>query len=98
MSAYMVITAEISDMDGFRAYSAAASKLVAEFGGEYMVMAPPQNILLEGTWPEERRLVISKWPSVDAALDFWNSDAYAEAKKLREGKATVAVRLVEGRF
>jgi uncharacterized protein (DUF1330 family) len=98
MSAYMVITAQISDIDGFRAYSAVASKLVADFGGEYMVMAPEQNILLEGDWPDERRLVISKWPSVEAALAFWNSPEYAEAKHLRAGNSVVSVRLVSGRF
>jgi uncharacterized protein (DUF1330 family) len=40
--------------------------------------------------------VISKWPSVEAAKEFWNSPEYAEIKKLRIGKARVIVRLLEG--
>ena len=39
--------------------------------------------------------VVSEWPSMDAARAFWNSDAYIELKKLREGAADVSVYLCE---
>lgn len=94
MTAYMVILAEINDPQGFREYATQAAKLVAEFGGEYIVMG--DSDLLEGTWPDETRTVVSKWPSKAQAEAFWHSPRYAEIKKLRDGKATVRVRLFGG--
>lgn len=96
MSAYMIITAELTDPEGFQAYGKASAALIPKFGGQYKVIRPQENILLEGEWPEEKKIVVSKWPSVEAALTFWNSPEYAEVKKLREGKAHVQVRLVSG--
>ena len=95
MTAYMVILAEIQDMQSFRAYGEQAAKLVEQFGGEYIVRGARRSECLEGDWPDETKVVISKWPSFDAAKTFWNSPEYAEAKKLRLGNSTVRVRLVE---
>lgn len=91
----MVITAEISDAEQFRKYAVAAADLVAEFGGEYIVRAPPP-LSLEGDWPKAEKLVISKWASEQQALAFWNSHRYAKIKKLRLGTAKVRVTLFEG--
>lgn len=96
MAAYMVILAEVPDMEAFRAYAVAAGALVAEFGGEYVVRGAEDTECLEGDWLDETKCVISRWPSMDAARAFWNSDEYAEVRKLRLGKATVRVRLMEG--
>lgn len=96
MAAYMVVLAELTDRDGFMEYAVAAAKLIPQFGGEYIVRGPSESECLEGDWPESLKVVISKWPDMDAARAFWNSPQYAELKKLREGKARVQVRLVDG--
>lgn len=96
MVAYMVILAEVPDPAAFRDYAVAAGALVAEFGGEYIVRGAQDTECLEGDWPDETKCVISRWPSMEAARAFWNSDAYAEVRKLRLGKATVRVHLMEG--
>lgn len=94
MAAYLVITAQIHDRDRFiGAYGAAAAKLTAQFGGEYLVRAPGLEVL-EGVHPGGS-LVVSKWPDKAAALAFWNSPEYQEVKKLREGIADCQVLLVE---
>ena len=95
MAAYMIILAEISDFDGFMNYAKAAAALIPEFGGEYIVRGAKEAETLEGDWPDETKVVISKWPSMDAARKFWNSPEYEEIKKLRAGNATVSVRIVE---
>ena len=95
MAAYMVISAQITDPEKFSNYGKSAAKLVEIFGGNYEVMRPPQDILLEGESEPDMKLVISKWPSIDTALAFWNSPEYSEIKKLRENAGTVTVRLVE---
>lgn len=96
MPAYMIITAKIADREAFvTGYGPAAARLVAQFGGEYVLRAPGAA-LLEGAWGDGASVVISKWPDKAAALAFWNSPEYAEAKKLRAGLADVQVLLVEG--
>lgn len=95
MAAYMIIAAKIHDRDQFRTgYGSAAAALVHRCGGEYVVLGPGAE-LLEGTLEGYTSVAISKWPSKTAARAFWDSDEYAEIKKLREGLADVQVLLVD---
>lgn len=95
MPAYMMIAAKIHDRDQFRAgYGAQTAALVAKFGGEYLFVAPGAT-LLEGTLAGYSSVALSKWPSREAAEQFWNSPEYGAAKKLREGLADCEVLLVE---
>ncbi|MGB3472591.1 MAG: DUF1330 domain-containing protein [Erythrobacter sp.] len=100
MPAYMIVTAAIHDREAFiSGYGPAAAQLIEKFGGEYLLRGPGAE-LLEGpdSGPsfDGAGMVISKWPSKDAAKAFWNSPEYAEVKKLREGLADVQVLLMEG--
>lgn len=92
----MVILAEIGDPESFRKYADRAAELLCEFGGEYVARGTGESQCLEGDWPDETRLVISKWPSMKQARAFWNSEAYHEIKKLRQGNSNVRIRLIEG--
>jgi uncharacterized protein (DUF1330 family) len=38
---------------------------------------------------------VSEWPSREAALRFWNSAEYAEAKQLRDGTGSFQVLLID---
>jgi uncharacterized protein (DUF1330 family) len=91
----MLIIAEISDRAQFMKYAKAAADLVEECGGRYLVRGQDAH-QLEGDWPDAEKLVISRWPSMDAALAFWNSPQYAKIKQLRAGHADVRVQLFEG--
>lgn len=94
MSAYLVISARIHDRERFLAgYAPAAAALTAQFGGEYVVRAPGAEVI-EGDHPGGS-VVISRWPDRAAALAFWHSTEYAEARKLREGIAECQVLLVD---
>lgn len=95
MPAYMIVTARIADRDAFIAgYGRAAAALVERFGGRYVLRAPGAQ-LLEGEFGDGASMVISEWPDKAAALAFWNSPEYADAKALREGVADVQVLLIE---
>ena len=95
MPAYMIVTASIKDRDRFIAgYGAAAGKLVAQFGGKYVLRGPGAE-LLEGDFGDGASMVISEWPDKHAAKAFWQSPEYAEAKKLRAGIADCQVLLIE---
>ncbi|MEE4200319.1 DUF1330 domain-containing protein [Erythrobacter sp.] len=96
MPAYMIVTAAIRDRDRFiSGYGAAAAKLIGEFGGEYLLRGPGAECL-EGDFGDGASMVISKWRDRDAIRRFWNSPAYAEVKKLRDGLADVQVLVIDG--
>lgn len=91
----MIIACKIGDRDKFiSGYGKAAAELIGKYDAEYIVLAPGAE-LLEGTLEGYTSVAVSKWPSREAAKEFWYSDEYAEVKKLREGIADVQVLLVE---
>lgn len=95
MPAYMIVTAKIADREAFiQGYGAAAARLVAQYGGKYVLRAPGAE-LLEGVFGDGASVVISEWPDKAAARAFWDSPDYAAAKRLRDGVADVQVILIE---
>lgn len=92
---YMIITADLSDRGRFLAdYARVVPPLVAKFGGRYVIRGSGGEFL-EGGWCDSPSALVSEWPSREAALAFWNSAEYAEAKKLREGTGRFQVLLIE---
>ena len=93
MGAFMIIQADITNPEQFVEYAKRAPALIEKYGGRYRCMRG-QVEQLEGK-PDNRKIVISEWPSMEAAQTFWNSDEYAELKQLRDGAAEIDVNLVE---
>ena len=92
---YMIITADLTDRARFLAdYARVVPPLVEKFGGSYVIRGSGGEFL-EGGWCDRASALVSEWPSKEAALRFWNSAEYAEAKKLREGTGRFQVLLVE---
>ena len=92
MTAWIIVSAKISDREKFLSgYGAEAAKLVVEFGGRYIIRGPGAE-MLEG-W-DGASVVVSEWPDKAAARAFWNSPEYARAKKLREGLAECSILLI----
>ncbi len=95
MPAYMIVYASIHDREKFmQGYAPAASQLVAEHGGKYVIRAPGAEVL-EGQLDPDMSVVISEWPDKETILKFWNSPEYQEARKLREGVADCLVSIIE---
>ena len=94
MAAYLVVEAVITDRKKFAAYAQRVPDAVARAGGEYIVLGGEAETL-EGDWGEER-LVVHRWPDMDAARRFWHSDEYRDIKRLREGTGRFRVMLVQG--
>ncbi|MGI9236030.1 MAG: DUF1330 domain-containing protein [Woeseiaceae bacterium] len=93
MGAFMFIQAEITDPEQFMEYAKRAPALIQEHGGRYRCMRGAVE-QLEGK-PDNRKIVVSEWPSMDAATEFWNSAAYQELKEVRAGAAEIDVYLCE---
>ncbi len=93
MSAYLIIQATVHDWDKFKLYTQAVPPLIKKFGGHYIAMGAPE--LIEGR-SAPKSIVMSQWPSCEAAHAFWDSPEYAEAKKLREGTGEFNIMLMDG--
>ena len=96
MSAYLFIKTRVTDPARYQKYIEAARKLGSAEGGRYIARGRPVEVL-EGSADEwgDFFLLVSKFPSLDSAREFWNSDAYQEIRRLREGAGEVHVVLAE---
>lgn len=95
MAAYMIVTCKIENRDEFlNGYGQAAAKMVAKYGGKYVLMGSNAE-LLEGNFHEKASMVISEWPDKEAAKRFFHSEEYNEIKKLREKISNCLVYLIE---
>jgi len=94
--AYLLVQGQVSDREGFKAYSAALPPIYRKYGGEYLALVPaPQVEVAEGS-PEHRSIVLARFPSRAAARAFWDSPEYAAAKQLRAGKGSFFVTILDG--
>jgi len=93
---YLVVQGTVTDREGFKAYSAALPPIYAKYGGSYLAMVPAPLVEVAEGDDEHRSVVVAKFPSKEAAWAFWKSPEYTQAKKLRAGKGTFYVMVLEG--
>jgi uncharacterized protein (DUF1330 family) len=95
--AYLVVWIDNLDRTKSAAYGDALRKtqIVPSYGGEYKATGKP-SLLLEGTWPEGRAVVVEKYPCLEAIKTFWYSDQYQkEVMPLRAGSGDYTVAAFE---
>ena len=94
MPAFIIGRINVTDPAQYAHYTAVTPDIIASFGGRF-VARNGQKETLEG--PEElNRLVILEFPDYALAKAFFESPAYAEAKKLRAGAAEAQFVLIDG--
>ena len=89
IGAYIIVSGKDYDLEKLQSYSAALPPIYEKYGGWYVAFANDYSVL-EGKSDAEA-IIISAWPSIDAAKTFWASPEYTEAKKLREGNGIFEV-------
>ncbi len=94
--AYLLVQGTVTDMEGFKAYNAALPPIYKTFGGHYLSITPAPRVEIAEGAPENRSILLAKFPSREAAWGFWKSAEYVAAKKLREGKGTFFVTVLDG--
>jgi uncharacterized protein (DUF1330 family) len=92
--AYWVTTyRSISNPDALAAYAKLAGPAIAAAGGKFMARGNPAKVYENGV---NQRVVISEFPSVDAAVAAHDSPAYQDALKALGNGADRDIRIVEG--
>jgi uncharacterized protein (DUF1330 family) len=94
MPAYVIAETDIHDPERYERYRAASPGAVAAGGGRFLVRGG-ELAVLEGDW-HPSRLVVLEFDDLEAARRWYDSEEYREARKLREGAATLRVVAVQG--
>ena len=94
MAAYVIVETDITDPEQYEQYKAASPAAIAAGGGRFLVRGG-EHVVLEGDW-QPPRLVMLEFEDLEAARRWYESEAYQEAKKLREGAARFRAVAVEG--
>lgn len=91
---YVIAQIDVTDPGRYRDYVEMVGPIVAKFGGEFLVRGGKARSY-EGTPPGERNVLI-RFPSVEAAEDWYHSEDYAAAKAVRMSASTSVQTIVEG--
>ena len=78
----------------YKDYVAAVSPIVEKYGGEYLVRGGPAQHF-EGESIGERTVVI-RFPTLQAATEWYHSEEYAPVRKMRQAASTSLQTIVEG--
>ena len=95
MTAYVIVRANVTDLDKWKEYAAAAGPTSVPFGGKYIVRGGAVEGL-ENFADEGMRVVVLEFPDMDSARNWYNSVEYTEARKLRETAGHAHFTLVDG--
>ncbi len=94
MPAYFIANIDITDPVGFETYRSLVAPTINAAGGRYRVRGGTVQVL-EGQW-QPKRLVMLEFETMAAALQWYESDAYAPVKAIRQRTAISDVVIVEG--
>ena len=94
MPAYLIVRANVTDMQQYQEYMKLTPAIVEKYGGKFIIRGG-DKVVLEG--PETTdRIVMLKFDSIDAARRMYNSDEYQAAIKVRQGAAEASFIVMEG--
>ena len=91
---YVIAQINVTDPTVYPNYVALVQPTLDHFGGEFLVRGGRCEVH-EGTPPGERNVVI-RFPSYEAARNWYHSEIYSEAKALRMSASTSVQTIVEG--
>jgi len=90
---YWIARVDVNDADRYPDYVSTAKPAFERYGAKFLVRGGATTSL-EGT--NRARNVVIEFPSVQHALDCYNSDEYQEAVKIRQAVADSELIIVEG--
>jgi uncharacterized protein (DUF1330 family) len=94
MRGYIIAEIEITNPDGYRSYTTMVPATIEKFGGKFLVRGGANHVL-EGDWPQRRRVII-EFPTVEAARNWYDSPEYEKPKALRIANSNGRILLLEG--
>jgi len=93
-SAYIIANVQVTNPTQYEDYKKWSSAAIQTHGAEVCVRGGKVEVL-EGDWAPER-VVLLKFPTVEAAKAFNASPEYSKARASRQGAAVMRMIVVEG--
>jgi len=93
-SAYILANVRVSNPKQYEEYKKFSSAAMKSHGAEVCVRGGAVEVL-EGDWTPDR-VVLLKFPTLEAARAFNDSPEYALARNARQGAAIMRMVLIEG--
>ena len=94
MAAYIIFEVDVKDHEGYSKNRELIQPTLNPYDGKFLVRGGNVNCL-EGDWMPER-LVVVEFPNSEKAREWWGSEAYYPAKKVRQETTKTNLILVEG--
>jgi uncharacterized protein (DUF1330 family) len=94
MSAYVIVEVYIHDHREYEEYKKRTPAAIAAFDGKFLVRGG-HTMTMEGDWNPER-IVVLEFPTVERANEWWHSEIYSDAKRIRQRAARTKMIIVEG--
>lgn len=93
---YMVVNLAVTDVDTYRKYEKGFFGILKRYGGEFLTF-DDNPITLEGDAPRNDRMIIFKFPSEQAAKDWYADPEYqALSENRRAGTKLEFLTMVHG--
>lgn len=94
MAAYVFAEIEITNPEGYKEYTATVGPTIEKYGGRFLHRGGAVTVL-EGEWPQRRRVIL-EFPSSEAAKKWWSSPEYEKPMALRRANSQGRLLLMEG--
>ena len=94
MRAFVIVEISIHDADLYEEYKKLTPATIAAYDGKFIVRGG-RTVTMEGDW-KPQRIVVTEFPSVERAEEWWHSEGYEMAKKIRHASADTKMIIVEG--
>ncbi len=91
---YVIAQINVTDAEAYPRYVELVQPTIEHFGGEFLVRGG-RSESYEGVPPGDRNVII-RFPSYQAARDWYHSELYADARQLRMAASTSVQTIVEG--
>jgi uncharacterized protein (DUF1330 family) len=86
VSAYLISQVQVLDAEAWENYRTRAARVIADFGGRYLVRGALAEVI-EADWPVEepppQTVIVAEFPSMKALKSWYASPQYAEAFAFR---------------
>ena len=93
--AYILVDTKITDPDAYEDYKAAARPIIEQYGGVYLTRGGKMDNMQTELW-DPTRIVLVKFPSMEAAHAFLDSPEYAPVKSIRLANSKATLLVLEG--
>jgi len=94
VAGYVIAIVDVSDVEGYQAYSRQVPATIAKYGGRYLVRGGKME-LREGEWPGPRTVIL-EFPSLERALEWYDSPEYQPLRPIRQANSSARIAFFEG--